>query len=443
MIRRYFAFRVIHSDVSVLVARTALNLSFQRTLANLKEPVERLQNICDMSEDTRFYKNPFGAEHYRPGKVLSLRKESPPEEIQATIIEPLAPFTLSCALKVKVDHPHCGGELTAVLKLYDRRFINLERYQDRHTWNPEKESHYRFHVLTGAVEADIHDQVSWGDFLYRMEDDLNNKDEWYFKPHDDLFTTTCPHDNGSSCRRDAWCTKFKDEKFEAFFQDFCWRNFNREKNAYKALESMQGTHVPRLFDTVVLTASPLEEGCKNSGPCRCLEDDSDMEQYSCWRKEDDGLWDPLNPWLVVPGVLMEYIPDSFPLKELPNRAPRKYWQGIIDQTLEILHEVIPHPIANEDINLGNVLISRPKFPGDDYKSTLIDLGYCCLPSDFHRTKDFIRYKKEQNEGFHINVTLSERLEDEFGFIMDGSHDWKWSEVVKQTSPPKLPSWWIK
>lgn len=111
---------------------------------------------------------------YPPGRNLSVQFDGQPyESLNVTIIKVFEPFTLSCALLVRLDWPMLQGEY--VLKLFDHRYATqLRRDNQASAWTADIEVAY--HALVEST-----DMTS----LFTLYAQKETDDEWTPKAETD------------------------------------------------------------------------------------------------------------------------------------------------------------------------------------------------------------------------------------------------------------------
>ncbi|KAF8312111.1 hypothetical protein DL93DRAFT_2156867 [Clavulina sp. PMI_390] len=159
------------------------------------------------------------AELYSPGTTISLGILSPSRNVShhlsATVTESFYPFTNGQVMRVKLDETRSdeydGPELprNAVLKLYDRRF--MDGRPSRHQWSEPGETDVQW----------AWSQETWCNDEETDEDDNNSDDE-------DID--------------EMW--------WENHYAEICLDKFKAEHSAYRLLEHLQGSILPRLYTAI-------------------------------------------------------------------------------------------------------------------------------------------------------------------------------------------------
>jgi len=288
-------------------------------------------------------RDPF--EEYDIGQVLRLdilsRPVTPlPEQVtaarklQVRVRRFQKPRTLSCCMVVDIlaGAHHDLLPTTAFLKLFDRRFAEQHRYDNRiKPWTKDTEQNYIKSVQNGEVRAFLRD--------------LHNAEDFKDKT------------------KDGW----DDAQNEAYLADELLKLYTAEAATYDALQTHQGSVIPRLLAAVDLDITPL-----------------DVEAQPTW---------PVEPFRIK-GILLQHI-EGFSLREVPIRTPRALWQGLVDRAVAITHVLGDHNIMNKDVRLDNFLVSDK---GDgSYDIFMIDFGLCRFREQNESDLDWGRAKWTTDE----------------------------------------------
>lgn len=154
---------------------------------------------------------------YVAGRLLNL--ELGHVTVYAEILEVFKPFTLSCAMLVRLqNHPELSTPI--VLKVYDRRFATQLRSDERTPpWSLEIEHQFHQFIQNGSAER----------LIEKFKTDKYNK-------IDDV-------------RKDvAHC--------ETYLHYFSKKTFETEVRVYHQLSEYQGRHIPRFYGTVKVREGP-------------------------------------------------------------------------------------------------------------------------------------------------------------------------------------------
>ncbi|KAM3422420.1 hypothetical protein BST61_g2771 [Cercospora zeina] len=207
------------------------------------------------------------------GTIITLRSKTPdnvPRTIQAKIIHLHEPFTLSCVATVEINASDLDltnppvNPITAILKLYDRRFATQLRKDERiEPWSQAIEQAYIDTVKNGEA----------AEFIRKLCDDDIDFEE--------------PDEGWSAAEN------------EAYLHNMCSELFSTETKAYEILRALQGKQVPRLYSTVSLSldSGELEESCEQAKHLSSIS-----------------------------GILLEYIPGPT-LSNMTEVIPQESWQA--------------------------------------------------------------------------------------------------------------------
>lgn len=304
---------------------------------------------------------------YSVGKILVLNIGTGPTflpEIQPTstciqvTIRKLIEYTEFAVVLQVVINPEqfiLHGSRPAILKLYDRRHASrLRRGIDRHAelgpWNADYDD--AFVDLAQSEKAS-----DYGEF------DQNGK-------------RIVPRADWNAAEREVYVYK----RVVA--------QHNKELKAYAALESLQGTRIPKLYANVYLESK--------SASCDI-------------------------PCLQVNGILLEKI-TGFHLSRIRVHAPREAWQRIGDNVIATISEIDEHDVLLGMMHPGHVLIQRLT-PGTtenaQYNAIVIDLAVSKLREDTSAA-EWTRWKCNLDEEGQIGWTmmkgLSQNLEGRVGSL---------------------------
>ena len=139
--------------------------------------------------------------------------------VRAEILQLFKPFTLSCAMLVRIQN-HAELPPVVVLKVYDRRFAaQLRRDERSGLWSREVEHRYHQFIQDGGA----------ANFIAELEcvDDEDDDDD----------------DEGPDVRQDV-------VHHEAYLQHEMKKSSKTEMRAYGSLLQYQGTHIPKFYGSV-------------------------------------------------------------------------------------------------------------------------------------------------------------------------------------------------
>lgn len=163
---------------------------------------------------------------YVVGKKIDLQLNKPYEgqTVTATIVKTFEPFTLSCAMVVRLDCPTFASESDMVLKLFDPRFaMQLREDEKVGPWTSSKEQKYHKFILDGGASeliADLDDENGVAHLGSQTWNEAQNEAHLFWRMSE-LFDT--------------------------------------EVAAYNALEDTQGITVPKMFASVKIPSSTGEQ----------------------------------------------------------------------------------------------------------------------------------------------------------------------------------------
>ncbi|CAG8042505.1 unnamed protein product [Penicillium nalgiovense] len=145
--------------------------------------------------------------------------------------------------------------------------------------------------------------------------------------------------------------------------------YESETEAYETMKDLQGICIPRMYAHTKILGPKCTQG----------------QRFSRYFEH--------------PGILMEYI-EGFPLPDLPKEAPKKAWQPVVDQAIEIVNEIMHHGVLNDDTNV-RCFIVQPD-PANDldskykFKLTMIDFGHTRFRRQYLPGEDW-RWWEAQND----------------------------------------------
>lgn len=170
---------------------------------------------------------------------------------------------------------------------------------------------------------------------------------------------------------------------EAYLQKISVDSYNVEKRAYGLLQDMQGNQIPHIFAHVSVRSS-----------------------------------DEPNEYLDPPGFVLEYI-EGYRLTELERKAPRKAWQGVCDEALQIVHAISDHGTCNQEVRPRSFVVHEMlSGPGTkEYKVFMTDFGMCLFRSDARNEKEFEFWQSDADEEGNLSVAMQQRLDGGFQYEM--------------------------
>ena len=287
-----------------------------------------------------------------------------------------------------IESPSTSSNLM-ILKLLDRRFADGMREQcEASEWTPELEAH--FDSFNSIPEGDRPEIRVSGGF---------DGDSWY-DGNEGTETTGHAHsrDGSRTIPQERWSPGHR----EAYLQKKCDRAYEMELQVYNQLRDIQGDQIPRLYATALVSGV---DGDKRAAP---------------WAK----------------GILMEYLADSFSLRDIPYNVPdQTLWQGIGEAAVKLVQQVGDLGVLNRDVRLDNILVvpvhSRlpREFQGFDPSSELLEEEHIRIQPLTNASQQFklvmidfglarVQAPDESDEEFR-KARLSQDEEGAVGFVLEG------------------------
>ncbi|KAK4198898.1 casein kinase I RAG8 [Triangularia verruculosa] len=267
------------------------------------------------------------------------------------------PWTLSCCMIVDIlcDSSDEVAE-TAFLKLFDWRYAAQQRSDNGiDPWSPESAVKYAEFVVSGEAQKFL-------DQLFRSNtecQDQETEEDW------------------NVCQD------------ETFLVHETRTMYNNETTVYRRLQALQGTTVPRLMGAVELDIAPPTMKNEN------------------WKK-----------LLKVQGVLLEYSPDNFTLRDLVYMVPTEDLQGIVDQAVDIVRSLGDYDVLNSDVRLDNFLVTcqrgdegidEANRPGQIYRVVMLDFAQSRVRRESESDFEWGRAKARQDEEGAIGLVVRHHL----------------------------------
>jgi hypothetical protein len=166
---------------------------------------------------------------------------------------------------------------------------------------------------------------------------------------------------------------------EVYLHDWCSDLYETETMAYEKLRDLQGTQIPRLFAQVRLSIKP-----------------TDIEEYVG------------ADFFEVKGILLELIPGSA-LEQLADAIPQESWQPVVDEAIEIVHELSNHDVLNKDVRASNIVASPIGDKEHRYRVVMLDFAQCRFRGNDESDLDWGRAKWSQDEEGAIGLVMQSRL----------------------------------
>ena len=305
----------------------------------------------------------------------------------ATVENAFTLFTMSPVLLVSLKTQNrtpasFGNETPAlmILKLHDRR-VTLERehFLDEPEYKEEEKRAYRAYL--SRVRSGELQHIDFADALktYAIYD-------------------------------------FTPARMEGYFNHQAHQYHEAELTAYRRLEELQGTLIPRLYTSVqaLVESEYLEEG------------------------------------EAVPGLLIEYIP-SVTLRQFfatnPPYRPEVV-AHICEDAVRLIHRVSDFEALNRDVRLDNILVRQsilslfqesPTPPFEEYKGktcVAIDLSHVRFRREDEEYLDWMDEKGEQGEADNIGVNCERQIRESYlgpkDLVKDkfGGGVWRYKQTMR-------------
>lgn len=220
---------------------------------------------------------------------------------------------------MEVDIMHPKGLQTAILKMFDRRYLPYQRRKQPYTRKAE-EAWLRY-IRAGKAERDLQQlqNDAEAEISYNRVEDSSESGEEEERPED------------------------SDEEGEREM-DIFWthqQGFQNEVAAYAKLKDLQGKYIPRFIDIVTYKQQEIPE----DAPAKFFD---------------------------IPGFLIEFIPKSIQLGDINTTYPNwpDVWEKIVTQAKHVAEVVNAAGIVTNDNQPRNYLVTEPA-PGD-YRVYMID-----------------------------------------------------------------------
>ncbi|KAF2756593.1 hypothetical protein EJ05DRAFT_477708 [Pseudovirgaria hyperparasitica] len=291
---------------------------------------------------------------YLPEETLPVQIDDHPSvSLDVTIIKAFEPFTLSCALLVRLNWPTLRGEY--VLKLFDRRYATqLRRDNQASAWTADVEVAY--HTL---VESS--DMASLFALYAQKETDY----EWTPKAEA------------------GWDSAHR----EAYLQFCCRKHFSTETLVYDQLRDLQGECIPHLAARI-LVKSP-----SSSGPTREYLDCPGilLEYVQGFSLTDLDKFAPKAAWQQICDEAIRII------NLIGGRGIRN--EDVKTRSFIVRH----HPSTNYQQT------TRPNV-------VMIDFGSCVLRTKDQDDRDWREWKAMQDEEGAIGMVMERKLNGGFTYV---------------------------
>ncbi|KAF4446842.1 hypothetical protein F53441_9546 [Fusarium austroafricanum] len=284
---------------------------------------------------------------YQPGDSLELdiieahddtlsSFETVTAQVTQVMTVTMAPVML-VTLKTSNNHP--GAPITAILKLYDRRFGSSLRKSKKGKHLPcraEDEAAFRSFVERGDM----------GPFIDVIQEDQrtelvpNTAADWKQKPN-------------------------AQAKFEAALWYEVRSHFETEVKAYKRLKDLQGVFIPRMYASVRFWPTSTNTS---------TDTDTSSTPADSPTRDDD--------YRSVSGILLQFIPGCslWDLPESPS-APtsQEEWTSIVQRVVNGANEINKRDIRLLDSCPRNVVVDTAS-----YQPFIIDLAQCDFKDKFFK-----------------------------------------------------------
>ncbi|KAJ5711063.1 hypothetical protein N7488_005219 [Penicillium malachiteum] len=287
---------------------------------------------------------------YVVGNMIPLDLKTPQHETTvqayAQITHVFHDFTCSCAMLVQINCPALGmdGQHEMVLKVFDRRFADTLRWShNAETWTVDLEDGF----------IDFANSARGSSFIRSIHEGTE-------KP--------------PRSQKKLWSTSHTEAYLDMDMTDL----YNAEKKAYKLLQDLQGTDIPRFIADALV---PFDDSM-------AALPETHLQGF--------------------PAVIVEYVPGFF-LASLHRNGPEELRQSICDQASRIVGRVEQLGVLNRDIQPGNFLVNIDAEEPLGFKVTMIDFGQCDFRDECDDEEEWEDVKREYDE--LMELPLARRMED--------------------------------
>ena len=270
--------------------------------------------------------------------------------INFRILKAMTPFTLSAALKVEFWDPGTRAKRVGLLKLFDRRFmLNTRTWRKMAEWNPNNERAYRDAVHRGDAEAVILKRKldTERDACTQRNKDLTGIELYSGQHIEEIIREGKEMDDNEGWEQDP-------KRVETSLQFDCLDMFATELRAYELLSHLQGFSIPKLLGTVAVPRPDFPEGLNSM---ESSEETPGVGNDTLGSQSGE-IEDVFSPFYVIPGLLIEFLENSFTLKDIPVHTPQIDWSKIVSLVNDTNYRISQSPFLNRDVRPENVLIVK-------------------------------------------------------------------------------------
>ncbi|KAK0662475.1 casein kinase I RAG8 [Cercophora samala] len=165
--------------------------------------------------------------------------------------------------------------------------------------------------------------------------------------------------------------------------------YNNETTVYSRLQALQGRTVPRLMGAVEIDITPPG-----------MDGDKFGELFK------------------VQGILVEYFPDSFTLRDIGTMVPTEDLQEVVDQAVEIARSLGDYEVLDTDVRLDNFLVTTQRgnadkndkdLPRQTYRVVMLDFAQSRVRREDESDFDWGRAKVQQDEEGAVGMVIRHHL----------------------------------
>ena len=277
----------------------------------------------------------------------------------ARIVKTFAPFSMAQVMVLSIFESAINLEGDFVLKVYDHRYADEPRNQDRiDRWNQRRD-----------MEVE---KSQWSKkFIEFFSMNMANENLGFLDDEPEGF------DQGEQIAYD-----------ELYCQAFCLKMYRAELEVYRQARQhgIDGTDMPRFISSVRISPSYHSKFSRSEGAA--LKG--------------------------VPGILIQYLP-GFPLQDLYDSesppAPRSAWQSIVDDGVRIVQYInTKMNFINRDVDgcRRNTIIHWDPIR-QRWKLKMISFGHCMIRKEGTSDWEWRRLQAQEDEEGAIGLYTQSRL----------------------------------
>ncbi|KAF2657461.1 hypothetical protein K491DRAFT_691097 [Lophiostoma macrostomum CBS 122681] len=299
--------------------------------------------------------------------------------VTAEILRCFQPFTMSQVMVVRILTPTHYLEGEYVLKLYDKRLMATLREGDKILeWSSKLEQAFRKFTFSDE----------YPDHCLKLKHCFEIGD-------------------GYDEDEDEWDEARKETKQYLLCNDM----YEHELECYQRCKELQWADLPGLLGRIELYETYHSKHCPSP----------------------DGSHFPMPYPGIVPGLLLQYIPNAFSLQDLyeakpPPPAPKEALQYIVEEAIRIINIMMSKDILNTDVQPRNSLIRWDPVL-NRWKVILIDFGHCYFRNEGESERDWRENQANQDEEGAIGYLMQTLLGEHRG----GGFKYEKTEYSKQLS----------